>query len=304
MVLPGHPPPACGVSGIVDSRNLLVGAPAVALAAFVAIEARSAQPLLPLWIFADRNRAGVYLILLCPASVFFGMFFFLCLFTQLVWGYSALRGGLAYLPFIGRFIVIAGICTRLVSRVGTRVPMTIGVAVAPASMFWLSRVHEHSHYLTGVMLPPLVFAITAGLIFAPLTMTLVAGISDQHAGIASSMFNAGQQVGGAVGLAVIGSVAWTIVNNHVRSTIAASQPGIRHRRARRPAGQPHLPPRPDRRGSGGAVHRRGGLRPRADRHAGGHPGAPRRLARQPAPRMTLLEMGQLGTLVLMLSGGE
>jgi len=57
-------------------------------------------------------------------------------------------------------------------------------------------------------------------------MTLVAGISDQHAGIASSMFNAGQQVGGAVGLAVIGSVAWTIVNNHVRSTIAASQPGI------------------------------------------------------------------------------
>jgi hypothetical protein len=70
------------------------------------------------------------------------------------------------------------------------------------------------------MLPLLVFAITAGLIFVPLTMTLVAGISDEHAGIASSMFNAGQQVGGAVGLAVIGSVAWTIVNNHVRHALA------------------------------------------------------------------------------------
>jgi MFS family permease len=70
------------------------------------------------------------------------------------------------------------------------------------------------------MLPLLVFAITAGLIFVPLTMTLVARISDQHAGIASSMFNAGQQVGGAVGLAVIGSVAWTIVNNNVRHALA------------------------------------------------------------------------------------
>ena len=210
-----------GISHWGDTATILAltGA-AAALTAFVAIEARSAQPLLPLWIFADRNRAGVYLILVCLASVFFGMFFFLTLFTQVVWGYSALRGGLAYLPFIGGFIVIAGVCTKLVTRVGARVPMTIGAVLAPASMFWLSRVHEHSHYVTGVMLPLLVFAITAGLIFVPLTMTLVAGISDEHAGIASSMFNAGQQVGGAVGLAVIGSVAWTIVNNHVRHALA------------------------------------------------------------------------------------
>jgi MFS family permease len=150
------------------------------------------------------------------------MFFFLTLFTQVVWGYSALRGGLAYLPFIGGFIVVAGICTRLVSRLGARVPMTIGAVLAPVGMFWLSRVHEHSSYLTGVCLPLLVFAGTAGLIFVPLTMALVAGISDEHAGIASSMFNAGQQVGGAVGLAVIGSVAWTIVNNHVRHSLAGA----------------------------------------------------------------------------------
>lgn len=183
-----------GISHWGDAATIaaLAGA-AAALAAFVAIEARSAQPLLPLWIFASRNRAGVYAILLCLASVFFGMFFFLTLFTQVVWGYSALRGGLAYLPFIGGFIAIAGVTTKLVTRVGARVPMTIGAALAPASVFWLSRVSEHSHYLTGVMLPLLVFAITAGLIFVPLTMTLVAGISDEHAGIASSMFNAGQQ---------------------------------------------------------------------------------------------------------------
>ena len=154
------------------------------------IETRSAQPPLPLWIFADRNRVSVYLILLCLASTFFGMFLFLTLFTQVTWGYSALRGGLAYLPFVGGFIVFAGICSKIVPRLGARVPMTIGAVLAPAGMFWLARVNQHSQYLTGVCLPLLVFAAAAGLIFVPLTMTLVAGISDEHSGVASSMFNA------------------------------------------------------------------------------------------------------------------
>lgn len=226
-----------GVSHWGDTATILaLAGAAVAIAAFVVSETRAPQPLLPLWIFADRNRAGVYLILLCLASTFFGMFFFLTLFTQVVWGYSALRGGFAYLPFIGGFIVMAGTCTKLVSRFGARVPMTIGALIAPVGMFWLSRVNEQSHYLTGVCLPMIVFAAAAGLIFVPLTMTLVAGISDENSGIASSMFNAGQQVGGAVGLAVIGSVAWSIVNNHARNALmhstarptAAAAAGIYH----------------------------------------------------------------------------
>ena len=210
-----------GVSHWGDTPTIaaLAGA-AVALLAFVAIEARSRQPLLPLWIVMDRNRTGVYLILLCLAATFFGMFFFLTLFTQVVWGYSALRGGLAYLPFIGGFIVTAGLSSKLIPRVGVRVPMTIGALLAPASMFWLSRVHEHSSYLTGICLPLMLFAVTAGLIFVPLTMILVARISDEDAGVASSMFNAGQQVGGAIGLAVIGTVAWTVVNDHLRAAVS------------------------------------------------------------------------------------
>ena len=211
-----HPDPA----GRLRRPGQILAGAAVAITAFVLIEARSKQPLLPLWIFADRNRAGVYLILLCLASAFFGMFFFLTLFTQVVWGYSALRGGLAYLPFVGAFIVVAGICSKLVPRFGARVPMTIGGLLAPAGMFWLSRVSEHSHYLTGVALPLIVFAAAGGLIFVPLTMALVAGIADEHQGVASSMFNAGQQVGGAVGLAVIGSLAWSVVNRHVRDSLS------------------------------------------------------------------------------------
>ena len=215
-----------GISHWADTGTILaLAGAAAAIIAFVVIEARSRQPLLPLQVFASRNRTGVYLILLCLATTFFGMFFFLTLFTQVVWGYSALRGGLAYLPFVGAFIVVAGICSKLVPRFGARVPMTIGALLAPVGMFWLSRVSEHSHYLTGVGLPLIVFAAAAGLIFVPLTMTLVAGIADEHSGVASSMFNAGQQVGGAVGLAVIGSVAWTVVNRHVRDSLSHAAAG-------------------------------------------------------------------------------
>jgi EmrB/QacA subfamily drug resistance transporter len=207
-----------GISHWGDAATVasLAGA-AVALIAFVLIEARTREPLLPLRIFADRTRAGVYLILLCLASAFFGLFFFLTQFLQVVWGYSPLKGGLAYLPFIGAFIVVAGISSRLVGRFGARPLMTVGAVFAPAGLFWLSRVHEGSQYLTGVALPLMVFAVAAGLIFVPLTMTLVAGVSDEDSGVASSMFNAGQQVGGSLGLAIIGSVAWTVVNNRLRS---------------------------------------------------------------------------------------
>jgi hypothetical protein len=113
----------------------------------------------------------------------------------------------------------------MVTRVGARPLMIAGAVIAPAGLFWLSRVHEGSNYLTGVALPLIVFAVAAGLIFVPLTMTLIAGVSDEDSGVASSMFNAGQQVGGSLGLAVIGSVTWTVVNSKLHS---AAHPGYAH----------------------------------------------------------------------------
>jgi membrane protease YdiL (CAAX protease family) len=94
----------------------------LALVAFAVAEARSPQPLLPLWILKDRNRAGVYLILLGLTSAIFGFLFFLTLFLQTVRGYSALKGGLAYLPFVLSFIVFAGVCSKVVARLGARQP--------------------------------------------------------------------------------------------------------------------------------------------------------------------------------------
>jgi EmrB/QacA subfamily drug resistance transporter len=210
-----------GVSHWGDAVTVTTLAGAVtSLVAFFAIEARTAEPLLPLRILRDRNRIGVYAMLLFLAAAFFGMFFFVTLFLQTVWGYSPIRAGSAYLPFIGTFIVVSGVCSQIVPRIGVRIPMTIGAPAAAGAMFWLSRVGVHSHYVTGVMLPFIVFALAAGLIFVPLTVTLVAGISDEDQGVASSMFNAGQQVGGAVGLATIGTVAWTVFNHRVRTSLA------------------------------------------------------------------------------------
>jgi EmrB/QacA subfamily drug resistance transporter len=210
-----------GVSHWSDALTLLMLGGAIALlSSFFVIESRTAEPLLPLRILRDRNRIGVYGMLLFLAAAFFGMFFFVTLFMQTIWGYSAIKAGLAYLPFIGTFIVVSGICSQIVPRIGVRIPMTIGAPTAAVALFWLSRVGVHSHYVTGIMVPFVVFAFAAGLLFVPLTMTLVSGISDEDSGVASSMFNAGQQVGGAVGLATIGTVAWTAFNHHVRSSLA------------------------------------------------------------------------------------
>jgi EmrB/QacA subfamily drug resistance transporter len=249
----------------------------IALAAFVLVEARAAEPLLPLWIFANRNRAGVYLILLCLASAFFVMFFFITQFLQIIWDYCALKAGFAYLPFVGAFIVTAGICNQLVNRVGARIPMTIGGVLAPAGMLWLSRVTEHSDYLTGICLPFILFAAGAGFIFMPLTMTLVAGVSDEHSGVASSMFNAGQQIGGALDLAVIGTIAWTDVNTphrdrHEPPESRACHPGRAWKR--------HLRQRPRRRHHHRTAAWRRRHRGRIGDHGRDHPSLEGRSPRQ------------------------
>jgi len=212
-----------GISHWSDSATIscLAGA-MIALVAFIVIESRTEYPLMPLRIFANRNRAGAYLMIVCVATALFGTFFFLTLFMQTVWGWSALKAGAAYLPLSMGIIVVAGICSVLVNRIGARTLLTVGALVGAGGLFWLSRIGEHSTYLSSMFGPMLVVAAGAGMIFVPITMTVVAGVSEEDTGVASSMFNAGQQIGGAVGLATIGSVVWTTVNNNITHHLAAA----------------------------------------------------------------------------------
>jgi EmrB/QacA subfamily drug resistance transporter len=201
-----------------------LAASVVLLAAFTVIEIRSEHAVLPVRLLRDRNRNGANLIMLCVGTAIFGMFFFLTLFMQTVWGYSALKTGIAYLPLTMAIIVASGVAAQLVTRFGALPLLLAGSAGLAGGLFWMSRISEHSSYLTGILGPTLVAAAGLGLLFVPLNLIAMSRVPDTDSGAASSLLNAGQQVGGSIGLAVLGTLAWTTVAGSLRSA-----PGGDHR---------------------------------------------------------------------------
>jgi EmrB/QacA subfamily drug resistance transporter len=201
-------------------------AAAVALiAAFVVIELHSSHPLLPMRVLADRNRSGAYLVMLCIGTAMFGMFFFLTLFSQTVLGYSAIRSGLSYLPFTIGIVAAATLASRLMPRIGPRPLILAGTAAAAGGMFWFSRLTEHAGYPGQLLGPILVTSSGLGLLFVPLALVALHNVADQHAGVAASLLNTGQQVGGAIGLAALGTIAWTTVADNLKHAGAAIAAG-------------------------------------------------------------------------------
>jgi EmrB/QacA subfamily drug resistance transporter len=212
-----------GVSHWGDTKVIVsLVAAVVLLVAFGFIEVRSKQPLVPMRVLRSRDRTGSYLISLCVGTSLFGMFFFLTLFVQNVWGYSALKTGIAYLPLIGMVIVASGVASQLVTRIGARPLMLAGSILSTAGLFWLSRINENSHYVSGLLGPMLVTALGMGLIFVPLSLVSLSKVADSDAGVASSLLNVGQQVGGSIGLAILGTVAWSAVATSIHSQVAAA----------------------------------------------------------------------------------
>ena len=123
-------------------------------------------------------------------------------------------------------MAMAGVSAALVPRIGAR-PLLAGSAAAAGGMFWLSRITEHSTYAGGLLGPMLVTAAGLGMLFMPLTLVALSKVSDRDAGLASSLPNVGQQVGGSIGLAILGTVAWTVVANTARSSAAAAAAAAR-----------------------------------------------------------------------------
>jgi EmrB/QacA subfamily drug resistance transporter len=194
----------------------------VLLVAFGVIEARSKHALLPLRVLRSRDRSGAYLISLCIGTALFGMFFFMTLFVQNVWGYSPVRSGISYLPMVAGIFLGAGLSSSLVARIGARPLLIIGPVFAAAGMFWLSRVTEHSSYTGGLLGPMIITGIGMGTTFVPLSLVSLTKVRIDDSGVASSLLNTGQQVGGSIGLAILGTVAWSAVASNLRSaTIAA-----------------------------------------------------------------------------------
>ncbi len=220
-----------GVSHWGDAKVVAsLAASAVLLTAFAVIETRSRHALLPLRLLADRNRTGANLIMLCVGAAIFGLFFFLTVFMQAVWGYSALKTGLAYLPLTAGIMVSSGTAAQLIPRIGARPLLLAGAPTAAGGLYWLSRLGEHGSYAGAVLGPMLVIAVGFGLLFVPLTLVAMSGVADEESGVAASLRNTGQQVGGSIGLAVFGTVAWTVIANSAhaqaaRAAAAAAQAG-------------------------------------------------------------------------------
>jgi len=207
-----------------------LAASVVLLACFAVIETRSQHPLLPIRLLADRNRTGANLIMLCVGAALSGMFFFLTVFMQAVWGYSALKTGVVYLPLAAGIMVSSAAAAQLVPRAGARPLLLAGTSATGGGLYWLSRISEHSSYAGGVLGPMLVIAAGLGLLFVPVTLVAMSRVADQESGVAASLRNTGQQVGGSIGLAVLGTVAWTVVANsiHAQAARAAAAAGAGH----------------------------------------------------------------------------
>jgi EmrB/QacA subfamily drug resistance transporter len=218
-----------GVSHFGDTKVVAsLVASAVLLAAFAFIEARSPHALVPMRVLRSRDRTGAYLISLCVGTAVFGMFFFLTIFVQTVWGYSPVRSGLSYLPMVAAIMAASGLASQFVSRIGARPLMISGATAAAGGMFWLSRVTEHSTYAGGLLGPMLITGFGMGLIFVPLSLVSLAKVANNDAGVASSLLNTGQQVGGSIGLAVLGTVAWSAVAGSLHSAAAAVHGSAAH----------------------------------------------------------------------------
>jgi len=190
-----------------DRMTLAALALAVAgLAAFVLTETRAAQPVTPLRLFADGQRSASYAARLLLVGGMFGMFFFATQYLQLILGFSPLQAGLAFLPMTVLLFSVSRLAARLLGRFAP-VPLAMaGMVPVIAGMAWLSRISPSTAYLPGVLGPMILFGAGVGLAFVPLTTVALAGVRAEDSGAASSMVNVTQQVGGALGLAILVTV--------------------------------------------------------------------------------------------------
>ncbi len=183
------------------------------IAVFVAIEQRSSAPLMPFRIFRSRTLTGSNITALLVGAALFSMFFFISLYMQQVLGYDALKAGLSYLPLAIFIIISAGIAAQLVTKIGFKPVLVTGMVLIAIALVWFAQVEVGGSYMRDLLGPMLVSAVGLGFAFVPVTIGAVSGVSDQDSGLASGLINTGQQVGGALGLAVLVAVANAVTDN-------------------------------------------------------------------------------------------
>lgn len=193
----------------------LLALAAVLLVAFVIQENRSEQPLLPMRVPLERNRGGSYLALLLVGAGLFAMFLFLTYYFQQNLHYTALKSGFAFLPFGIGIIVFAGISSQLLPRFGPKPLMVIGMTIAPIGLLSLVRIGSTASWTSHVLPAELLISAGMGLVFVPLSSLALVGIGEEDAGVASALVNTSQQIGGALGTAILTTVFSSAWHNYL-----------------------------------------------------------------------------------------
>ncbi len=196
-------------AGWTSTQTLGLGAIALALiASFYLIERRQKAPLVPFpGIFRIRTITGINVSAVLIAAALFSMFFFISLYMQNVLGFSPIETGLAYLPLAVGIIITAGASAGLVTRFGFKPVLVTGMLVTAAALLWFSQIDASGSYVADVLFPSILAAIGLGLAFVSMMVASVSGVETHEAGLASGLINTSQQLGGALGLAVLVSVA-------------------------------------------------------------------------------------------------
>ena len=185
----------------------LIALAVILMISFVAIELRAAKPLVPFSIFRIRTLTGANVVGLLVGASLFSMFFFISLYMQQVLGYSAIHAGLSYLPLALTIMASAAVASQLVTRFGYKPVLAAGLLFIVIGLTWFSRVSVGGGFTSDILGPSLFAAAGLGFAFVTTTIAAVSGVQENEAGLASGLINTSQQIGGALGLAVLSTLA-------------------------------------------------------------------------------------------------
>jgi EmrB/QacA subfamily drug resistance transporter len=204
------------------STIVRLGLAVLLLIAFVVVESRVRNPLVPLGIFHHRTLTGANIVGFLLGATIFGNFFVLTLYVQGVLGYSAIRTGVTFLCTAGTAVVVAGVAQHVTTRVGVKPVMTVGMVLLAIGMLWYTQLPVDGDFLSNLLPGYLIVGIAIPCAFIPVSIAALAGIQPQEAGLASGLINTSQQIGGAIGTAVASTIFITRIDDNLA---AGMEPG-------------------------------------------------------------------------------
>ncbi|MGK2955469.1 MAG: MFS transporter [Solirubrobacterales bacterium] len=206
--------------GWTSTETIIRGVVSLALiAAFVIIELRTSKPLVPFSIFRNRTLRAANIVGVLTGVSLFSMFFLVTLYLQQVLGQDALEAGLSYLPLAISIVLAAGTAGHLVTKFGFKPVLVTGLLFVAVALAWFSQISPDGTYVVDVLGPSVLVGVGLGLAFVPVTIAAMTGTKREEAGLASGLINTAQQIGGALGLAILASIANTSTNDAFSSGV-------------------------------------------------------------------------------------